>query len=221
MLKFIFLRLHEITEPASARCGFLNCQCVNKFADFGSQLLLLSFSHVSLLALFYSLFLLLIPDIKVSLHAFLFQGLCTTYNLLDLLHGWLGIFDFLHLLLIQNLAKTVDDLQTLILMGLFVENSWICCLDEYFEGAAGKFSLDHTLGRGQTDQEVARLGKRTDFGGSQDAFLSCQREEFFVGIGKLECRWQVCFNEYGPCIIHFLTFWAFIMILTENFKEET
>ena len=68
---------------------------------------------------------------------------------------------------------------------------------------------------------IARLGKRTDFGGSQDAFLSCQREEFFVGIGKLECRWQVCFNEYGPCIIHFLTFWAFIMILTENFKEET
>ena len=77
--------------------------------------------------------------------------------LLDVLHGWLGILDLLHLLLVEHLAQTVDNLETLLLELLFMVEGWSGCLDECLERAHSELCKHQTLRRAVLDQDTDRL----------------------------------------------------------------
>ena len=125
--------------------------------------------------------------------------------LLDVLHGRLRILDLLHLLLVEYLAQTVDNLEALLLKLLFMVEGRTCGLDECLKRAHSKLCKYQTLGRAILYQDTTSLLDWAHFSGGEDAFLCHHRNELFVGVHFRKDRRVVNVEEDGPSVIRLQT----------------
>lgn len=152
--------LHKIAEPSTLfGSSFPDGERVYDLSHFCYELCLLSILSSFIRGIFV-LFLghhsisfrsLRLYSVIVCLERHGFQRLIASNNLLYVLQCRLCILDFLHLLLLKYLAQTVDDLQALLLMALFVIERGRGVLDENFERANSELSQWNTFGRAVID----------------------------------------------------------------------